>query len=234
MLPVAILAGGLATRLHPITQTIPKALVDVAGEPFINRQLAYLHSQGVRRVVLCIGFLGHMIQEVVGDGSRFGLDVSYSPDGPALLGTGGALKQALPLLGNEFFVLYGDSFLPVEMAPIETAFLKSGKSALMTVLNNSDRWDKSNVLFQNSELLEYNKHQPRPEMTYIDYGLAVLSGAVLEAYLAGIAFDLAEVYHTLSLKGKLAGYEVHERFYEIGSHKGLKETETFFLTKGTT
>lgn len=234
MLPVAILAGGLATRLHPITQTIPKALVDLAGEPFISRQLAYLRLQGVKRVVLCIGFLGEMIQNVVGDGSNFGLDVAYSPDGPKLLGTGGALRQALPLLGHDFFVLYGDSFLPVEFAPIEKAFLDSHKSALMTVLENGDRWDKSNVLFRQGQLVEYNKHQPRPEMTYIDYGLAVLSKPVLEDYPVGQAFDLAEVYHALSMEGQLAGYEVHERFYEIGSHNGLKETETFFLAKGTT
>ena len=231
-MPVAILAGGLATRLHPITQTIPKALVDVAGKPFITRQLAYLRAQGIRRVILCIGFLGELIHEVVGDGSQFGIDVAYVPDGPKLLGTGGALRQALPLLGQEFFVLYGDSFLPVEMAPIETAFRNSGKLALMTMLDNGDRWDKSNVLFQNGELVEYNKHQPRPEMTYIDYGLAVLSGSVLDGYPAGSAFDLAEVYHALSLNGQLAGYEVRERFYEIGSHSGLKETEVYFLRKG--
>lgn len=232
MLPVAILAGGLATRLRPITETIPKALVEVAGEPFICRQLAYLHAQGIRRVVLCIGYLGEMIREIVGDGSKFGLDVAYSPDGPRLLGTGGALRQALPLLEQEFFALYGDSFLPVEFAPIESAFLDSHKSALMTVLENGDRWDKSNVLFRQGELVEYNKHQPRPEMTYIDYGLAVLSKPVLENFPAGEVFDLAEVYHALSLKGQLAGYEVHERFYEIGSHDGLKETETYFLKKG--
>ena len=234
MLPVAILAGGLATRLHPITQTIPKALVDVAGVPFICRQLTYLRQQGVERVVLCIGYLGQMIQEAVGDGSSFGLDVVYSPDGPKLLGTGGALRQALPLLGQDFFVLYGDSFLPVDFAPIAQAFLDSRKSALMTVLENGDRWDKSNVLFHNGELVEYNKHQPRPEMTYIDYGLGVLTRPVLEDYSVGQVFDLAEVYQVLSLKGQLAGYEVHERFYEIGSHNGLKETETYFLTKGTT
>lgn len=232
MLPVAILAGGLATRLHPITQTIPKALIAVAGQPFISRQLKYLRLQGVHRVVLCIGYLGEMIQEVVGDGADFGLDVSYSHDGPALLGTGGALKQALSLLGHDFFVLYGDSFLPVAFAPIEKAFLDSHKPALMTVLENGDRWDKSNVLFRRGELVEYNKHQPRPEMTYIDYGLAVLSKPVLEHYPDGRAFDLAEIYHALSLKGQLAGYEVNERFYEIGSHHGLKETETYFLKKG--
>lgn len=229
MLPVAILAGGLAKRLRPITETIPKALVEVAGEPFICRQLDYLHAQKIRRVILCIGYLGEMIEAVVGDGSKFGLDVLYSPDGPMLLGTGGALKQALPLLGEQFFVLYGDSFLPVDFAPIEKVFLESKKSALMTVLENGDRWDKSNVLFHKGELVEYNKHAPRPEMAFIDYGLGILTSPVLEAYPVGQAFDLAEVYHALSLDGQLAGYEVHERFYEIGSLSGLKETEAYFL-----
>lgn len=232
MLPVAIIAGGLATRLRPITENIPKALIDVAAEPFICRQLDYLHAQGVRRVVLCIGHLGEMIRDVVGDGSKFGLDVSYSPDGPVLLGTGGALKQALPLLGEQFFVLYGDSFLPVDFAQIEQAFFDSQKAALMTVLDNSDRWDKSNVLFRDGELVEYNKHEPRPEMTFIDYGLGVLSSRILDTYPAGQAFDLAAVYHSLSLNGQLAGYQVHERFYEIGSHSGLKETESYFLNRG--
>lgn len=231
MLPVAILAGGLATRLHPITRAIPKALVDLAGRPFIAHQLTYLQAQGVRRVVLCIGFLGEMIQSLVGDGSRFGIEVAYSPDGPKLLGTGGALKQALPLLGSEFFVLYGDSFLPVAFGPIETAFRASGKPALMTVLDNANRWDKSNVLFQDGRLLKYNKHQPDPAMTYIDYGLAVVSAEVLRHYPAGQAFDLAQIYHSMSVNGQLAGYEVHERFYEIGSYSGLKETEEYLLMK---
>ena len=232
MLPVAILAGGLATRLRPITETIPKALVEVAGKPFICRQLDYLHAQGIQRVVLCIGYRGEMIQAVVGDGSNFGLDVLYSADGPTLLGTGGALKQALPLLGEQFFVLYGDSFLPVDFASVEKAFFARKKSALMTVLENRDHWDKSNVLFHAGELVEYNKHAPRPEMAFIDYGLGVLSSHVLEIYPTEQAFDLAEVYHALSVKGQLAGYQVQERFYEIGSHNGLKETETYFLKKG--
>ena len=231
MYAVAILAGGLATRLRPITETIPKALVDVAGEPFICRQLGYLQAQGFRRVVLCTGYLGEMIKEVVGDGTRFGLKVSYSNDGPVLLGTGGALKQALSLLGDQFFVLYGDSFLPVDFEPIERSFVDSKKAALMTVFKNSDRWDKSNVFFRHGELLEYNKHAPRPEMAYIDYGLSVLTSRVLETYPIGQAFDLADVYHELSLKGQLAGYLVRERFYEIGSHQGLKEAEDYFFTK---
>ena len=233
MLPVAILAGGLAKRLRPITETIPKALVEVAGEPFIFHQLEYLHHQGVQKVVLCIGYLGEMIQSVVGDGARYGLDVTYSLDGPVLLGTGGALRQALPLLGENFFVLYGDSFLPIEFAPIEQAYFDSGKTALMTVLKNGDQWDKSNVIYTDGELLEYNKKNPKPSMAYIDYGLGVISSRVLQTRAVDEVFDLAEIYHELSMQGQLAGYEVHERFYEIGSHSGLHEAEKYFSKKGT-
>ena len=231
MFPVAILAGGLATRLRPITETIPKALVDVAGKPFIVRQLSYLREQGITQVVLCIGYLGDMVREVVGSGESFGLEVSYSEDGPNLLGTGGALAKAVPLLGNEFFVLYGDSFLPVNFSVTQRTYKDSGKPALMTVLKNQNQWDKSNVLFVNSQLVEYNKRIPRAEMNYIDYGLGVVSASVLRHRPVEKSFDLADVYQELSLQGQLEGLEVHERFYEIGSHTGLKETEDYFLTK---
>ena len=234
MFTVAILAGGLATRLRPITETIPKALVDVSGQPFILRQLSYLREQGVRHVVLCVGYLGNMIEEVVGNGEQFGLSVSYSPDGPTLLGTGGALKKALPLLGQHFFVLYGDSFLPINFLQVEQAYVQSGQQALMTVLKNGDRWDKSNVLFTNGQLVEYNKRAPRPDMAHIDYGLGVVSADVLAPYPADEPFDLADVYQELSTKGQLSGLEVHERFYEIGSHVGLKEAEDYFFIKEKT
>ncbi len=231
MFPVAILAGGLATRLRPITETIPKALVDVAGKPFIARQLSYLREQGVSHVVLCIGYLGDMVREVVGSGESFGLKVSYSEDGPNLLGTGGALAKAIPLLGDDFFVLYGDSFLPVVFSAVQDAYEKSGRPALMTVLKNQNQWDKSNVLFVGGLLYEYNKRAPRAEMTYIDYGLGVVSASVLKQRPVDQPFDLADIYQDLSLQGQLVGLEVHERFYEIGSHTGLKETEDYFLTK---
>jgi NDP-sugar pyrophosphorylase family protein len=231
MLPVAILAGGLATRLRPITETIPKALVDVAGQPFVVRQLNYLYAQGVRTVVLCVGYLGDMVQALVGDGRKFGIEVRYSPDGASLLGTGGALKKAVPMLGQQFFVLYGDSFLPVDFSTVQQAYLASGRKALMTVLKNGDRWDKSNVLFRDGELVEYNKRAPRPDMAYIDYGLGVVAADVLSLYPPDHAFDLADLYQTLSLQGELFGMEVHERFYEIGSHAGLEEAVDYFLTK---
>jgi MurNAc alpha-1-phosphate uridylyltransferase len=231
LLPIAILSGGLATRLQPLTGKIPKALLRVAGKPFVAWQLEYLRTQGASRVVLCVGYLGEQIEAEVGDGSAHGLEVRYSSDGPRLLGTGGALKQALPLLGDRFFVFYGDSYLPVDFQAVERSFLESGSPALMTVLQNHDRWDKSNVLFQQGRIVEYNKRSPRPEMRHIDYGLGILSASLFSDRAADAPFDLAEVYRDLSLRGELAGFEVFERFYEIGSQAGLQETDEF-LTRG--
>ena len=233
-LPVAILAGGLATRLRPITEKIPKSLVEVAGKPFIVRQLDYLHRQKVREVVLCVGHLGDMIKAVVGDGSRFGLMVSYSMDGPAPLGTGGALRRASGLLGKASFVLYGDSYLPVDFSAVEAEFRAVNPPALMTVLYNRDRWDKSNVLFVDGKLLEYNKAAPRPDFAFIDYGLTIVTREVLESCPANEPFDLATLYHKLSLHGRLHGYQVFERFYEIGSPNGLKEAQDFFQMESET
>jgi len=231
LLPVAILMGGLATRLRPITLTIPKALVEVAGRPFAHRQLEYLRDQGVRRVVLCTGHLGGQIEASVGDGSAFGVEVAYSPDGPAPLGTGGALKAALPLLGPEFFVLYGDSFLPIDFSAVQVAYRQSGLPALMTVLENADRWDKSNAEYAAGRVTLYDKAAPTPAMRHIDYGLSVLSAPALESVAPGAAVDLAQVYNSLSLSGQLAGFVVTERFYEIGSHAGLREAEEYFSSK---
>jgi NDP-sugar pyrophosphorylase family protein len=229
MLPVAILAGGLATRLRPITEKIPKSLIEVAGQPFIFHQLEYLRKQGISSVVLCVGFLGEMIQKFVGNGSRWDMQISYSPDGPDLLGTGGALRQALPLLGDHFFILYGDSYLPINFSDIEKTYLTSGKKGLMTVLRNQNQWDKSNVEFDAGQIIEYNKVVIRPQMHYIDYGLGLLQSAALQAYPAGELFDLSIVYNYLSTKGELAGYEVFERFYEIGSYQGIVDTQAYLL-----
>ena len=233
MLSVAILAGGLATRLRPITKTIPKALVPVAGRPFVLWQLEYLRDQGVSRVVLCTGYRSTQIEQIVGDGSQFGVAVEYSDDGTTLLGTGGALGKALPLLGPEFFVLYGDSFLPVSFSTVEQAYYDSELPGLMTVYRNEGEWEASNVVFNNGQVLEYNKAKPRHAMAYIDYGLGVLSKSVVEHYCQEIVFDLAMVYAALANAGQLAGFEVFERFYEIGSPDGLAQTEDFLRSKAS-
>ena len=231
-IPVAILAGGLATRLRPITEKIPKSLVPVAGRPFLAHQLELLHARGIRHAVLCIGYLGEMIQRDFGDGSAFGVRLDYSFDGPKLLGTGGALKRALPLLGDEFFVLYGDSYLPVEYRPIAEFFRRSGKPGCMTVYHNEGRYDTSNVVYHDGEIAVYDKKNRRPEMRHIDYGLSLFKSSVFASYSADQPFDLAEVMGKLVGERQLAGYEVPERFYEMGSPAGLAELETLLKASG--
>lgn len=223
MLPVAILAGGLATRLRPITERIPKALIDINGEPFIAHQLRLLRSRGIRRVVLCLGYLGEMVGEFVGDGRAFGLAVEYSFDGPVLRGTAGAVHQALGLLGDAFFVLYGDSWLPCDYAAVESAFLDSGKTGLMTIFRNEGQWDSSNVEFTGGQILAYDKKNRTPRMQYIDYGLGVFKRQAFSGLESGSVHDLAALYQDLLARGELAALEIAERFYEIGSVAGIQE-----------
>ena len=230
-LPVAILAGGLATRLRPLTEKIPKVLLPVAGRPFLAHQLELLRAQGIRKVVLCVGFLGELVQREFGDGSAWGMNLEYSFDGPALLGTGGALKQALPKLGERFFVLYGDSYLPLPFAPVVEFFQRSGRLGLMTVYENRGQYDTSNVWFADGEIKVYDKRRRLPEMHHIDYGLSLFHAAAFAGFPDGRPLDLAEVMQGLLAQGQLAGFEIKERFYEIGSPAGLAELETLLARK---
>jgi NDP-sugar pyrophosphorylase family protein len=229
-IPVAILAGGLATRLRPITEKIPKSLVPVAGRPILAHQLEMLHAQGLRRAVLCIGFLGEMIQKEFGN-EAYGIKLEYSFDGEKLLGTGGAIKRALPKLGGEFFILYGDSYLPIQYAPVAEFFHRSGKPGLMTVYRNEGLYDTSNVVFADGEIKVYDKKVRLPEMRHIDYGLSLFKANVFASYSTDEKFDLAEVMGKLVREKQLAGYEVPERFYEMGSPTGLAELEALLQSK---
>lgn len=231
MLPVAILAGGLATRLRPRTEKLPKALLPVNQEPFIAHQLRLLANSGIERVVLCVGYLGEMIREFVGDGSRFGLAVTFSFDGPVLCGTAGAVKKALPALGPEFFVLYGDSYLPCDYRAVLAAFQASGRDALMTVFRNAGQWDASNVEYSRGRLLAYGKKAVTPRMQHIDYGLGVFRNSVFAAVACDQPHDLADLYLKLLQRGGLAGFEIRERFYEIGSVAGLQELSRYFASR---
>lgn len=230
-LPVAILAGGLATRLRPITEKIPKVLMEVGGLPFAVHQLELLRRRGLKRVIFCVGFLGKMVQSTLGDGRQWGMELTYVFDGETLLGTGGALRQALPALGKAFFVMYGDSYLPCDYASAEQSFLASGKLGLMTVFRNAGKWDHSNVLFQNGRIICYDKQNPLPAMQYIDYGLGVLKSEALSPYKPDTYLDLATVYKDLLAQNQLAGFETTQRFYEIGSLEGLKETHAYLMQK---
>ncbi len=226
-IPVAILAGGLAKRLKKNTLNKPKALIDIAGKPFISRQLSYLSNQNIKNIVICTAHLGNQIKDYVGDGSRYNLKVSYSDDGDKLLGTGGSLKKASRILGENFFILYGDSFLPINFSLVEKAYFRQKKPALMTVFKNNDHGDKSNVYFKNKCVL-YNKKNPQKNMNYIDYGLNVVKGSIFYNFPTNKMFDLSDVFEDLSNKSLLAGLEIYDRFYEIGSINGLNDTIDFF------
>jgi NDP-sugar pyrophosphorylase family protein len=223
MLPVAILAGGLATRLRPITDRIPKALVEINGEPFIAHQLRLLESKGIRRVVLCLGYRGEMVRDLVGDGREFGVAVDYAFDGPVLRGTAGAIHQALALLEEAFFVLYGDSYLTCDYAAVEETFHGAGKTGLMTVFQNEGQWDSSNVEFDGGRILAYDKRNRTPRMRYIDYGLGVFHRRAFARIAPGSVMDLTVLYQELLAKDDLAAFRVSERFYEIGSPAGIQE-----------
>lgn len=231
MLPVVILAGGLGTRMRQVGENVPKALLDINGEPFLGHQLRLLHKNGIRDAVLCIGHLAGQIEAYAGDGARFGMKIDYSYDGPALLGTGGAIRKALSKLPDAFFTLYGDSYLTCDFAAVQKTFQESGKMALMTVLKNEGRWDKSNVEFAGGKIVVYDKTLNSPAMKHIDYGLGLFKRSVFEALPENTKIDLAKIYQNLLADGELAAYEMTERFYEIGSPEGLQEFRAYLASK---
>jgi NDP-sugar pyrophosphorylase family protein len=232
MLPVIILAGGLATRLRPITEKIPKALVEVNGRPFLDYQMRLLAANGVRRAVLSVAYRGEMIEEYLGDGGRYGIEVSYSYDGPTYLGTAGAIRKALGELGDSFFTLYGDSYLTAPFGDVERTFVASGKAALMTVYRNEGLFDTSNVEFDGGEIRVYDKKNRTAAMRHIDYGLGVFRASLFAGLAEGEAADLAGVYQDALRRGELAAYEVGERFYEVGTVAGIEDTARFFAERG--
>jgi NDP-sugar pyrophosphorylase family protein len=228
MTNIAILAGGLATRLRPLTERFPKAMIDINGRPFIDYQLRMLAGQGFRDIVLCLGYQGEQVERYLGGGADRGLHLRYSYDGPTLAGTGGALRQALSLLSDPFFVTYGDAFLRADY-PAMLADFRSQKRerrpeplGLMAIFRNRGRFDKSNVRFRNGVIERYDKSAAPGEMDYIDWGVGILEHAAFSMAPDTHRFDLADLYMSLVASGQLAGHEVSERFYEIGSFEGIE------------
>jgi MurNAc alpha-1-phosphate uridylyltransferase len=228
---VVILAGGIATRLYPATKTLPKSLIEIAGQPFIHHQLILLGEKGISRVVLCIGHLGEMIEGYVGDGSRWGLEVQYSYDGNVLLGTGGAVKKALSLLPDTFFILYGDSYLDIDYSAVIERFYYDNLPVLMTIYRNQNAFDSSNILMKGGRILKYDKKSRDPAMEFIDYGLVVIQKKVFDRYPDNEPFDLSDVLSQMVDSGKVAAFEADRRFFEIGSTSGIKETEEYIMTR---
>ncbi len=228
-----ILAGGLATRLGALAAARPKSLIEIEGVPFIRRQLDLLQRNGVRRAVLAVGHLAAAIEAEVGDGARCGVTIRYSHDGPVRLGTGGAVRKALPLLGDPFFVLYGDSYLTCDYRAVARHFAGvSGAEGLMTAFRNEGRWGASNICFENGRIAKYDKADNDPAMRHIDYGLNILTHAAFADFPGDTGFDLAAVFQRLLARGRLAAFEVPERFYEIGSPEGLADLEAYLRKAG--
>jgi NDP-sugar pyrophosphorylase family protein len=225
--PVCILAGGLGTRLKDRVREVPKPLLEVAGRPFLDHQLRLLAANGATRAVLCVGYLGELIERTIGSRAH-GIEIAYSYDGPELVGTLGAIRRAQPLLGDAFLVLYGDTYLRIDYRAVSEAWLRSPYPAVMTVLHNDDRWEPSNAVFRDGRVELYRKGEPTPEMQWIDYGLGGLTAGAVAAAPAD-EHDLSGLYRVLAERGELMGSEARERFYEIGSPAALAETEAFLL-----
>ena len=227
MLPVAILAGGLATRLRPLTETIPKSMIEISGQPFVHWQMKMLAKENVQQIVFCLAYKSEMISDYVGDGSQYGIKVQYSFDGEEQLGTGGAIRKSLPLLGDKFMVLYGDSYLPIDFNSVEKAFFRAKKPALMTIFFNEGRLDASNVAFSNGKIIRYGKGQISNDLKYVDYGLSCFESSAFPSVETHDPLDLGQICSGLANQSLLAGYEVKERFYEIGSFQGIRDFEEY-------
>ena len=224
---VLILAGGRATRLYPITYEIPKSLINIAGKPFIDHQLALLIEKGVDTIFISIGHLGDLIREHISDGSGFHLNIRYIEDGDQLLGTGGAVQNALHHLPDPFMIMYGDSYLDTDYSRIIQAFIDSRKNALMTIYKNRNRLDRSNILYRDGIIVAYDKTHSTSDMEYIDYGLLVCNKHLFMHYSFTPPYDLADLLLQAVKDGNIAAYEVKRRFYEIGSERGIRETDNY-------
>ncbi len=220
----------MATRLKPVTEKIPKSLLEVGGKPFILHQIDLLKNNKISKVVICASHLGDHIKEYLDDQSIRDIGIEYSFDGDKLLGTGGAIKKTLGLLGENFFVMYGDSYLNTDFQKINEYFFSEKKSGLMTVYHNEGKYDKSNIEFENGDILKYDKKASNDNMRYIDYGLGILTPNAFNDFTDKDEFDLEQVYKNLLKKNDLLGFEVKERFYEIGSFEGMEETNRYIMS----
>jgi NDP-sugar pyrophosphorylase family protein len=230
MIEVLVLAGGLATRLRPYTNSIPKSLIDVAGRPFIYHQLDFLLGQGVKRVIFCLGYFGDMIESQIGSKYKGQVDIVYSFDGAQLLGTGGAIENSLDLISGQcFFVTYGDSYLLQPLEDVYFSFREKQCDALLTVYKNNNKWDVSNCIFDGENVSLYDKRNYSSEMQYIDYGLSLFNRKIFEACSFNAPYDLGDVFNFLSTSGRLSGFEAKSRFYEMGSVAGLLEMSDYFI-----
>lgn len=222
-----LLAGGLATRLRPVTETIPKSLIDINGKPFIDYQISLLKRKGIKKLIICTGYLGEKIESHLKNHKGTGLEIDFSYDGDELIGTGGAVQKAIKKTEGLFWVMYGDSYLDTNFEIISNYFESNRNKGLMTVFKNLDKWDSSNVEFEKGRIIKYDKIHKTKDMKYIDYGLSIFRKEAFERFIKSKKFDLTEVYKELLFENELLGFEVKERFYEVGSFSGIEEFKSY-------
>lgn len=227
---LVILAGGMATRLYPVTLTVPKSLIEINGNPFIQHQLDLIRKNGINDVVLCLGNLSKPIEDLIVEKYSFSMNIEYSYDGEKLLGTGGAILNAFDLLSDPFMVMYGDSYLDIDYIEILNYFNDFNKLGLMSVLKNQGKWDKSNIIFRDGKIIKYDKKDD-PEFEFIDYGFSILRKDAFNDFLHQKSFDLKDIFKYLIDKDQLLGFQVHKRFYEIGSFEGIEDLKNYLKSK---
>jgi NDP-sugar pyrophosphorylase family protein len=230
---MVILAGGLGTRLGKRYEKVPKSMIQILGKPFLQYQIELLKENEIKRLLLCIGHLGDQIKTYFNDGSKFGIDIQYSEEGADLLGTGGALKKAEPFLDEHFFLMWGDSYLLLDYIDIRDVYFKTGCEGLMVVYKNYNDRVKSNVIVEEDKIALYDKWNSYDDMIYIDNGLSVLNKVILDEIPSNKVFAVEKIFKKWSQEGKLAAYETEQRFYEIGSNKGLMEFKALVSRKNS-
>jgi N-acetyl-alpha-D-muramate 1-phosphate uridylyltransferase len=227
-----ILAGGLGTRLRPLTLKKPKAMVEVLGKPFLEYELLHLKRNGFEDFVLCVGYKSEQIREYFRDGTSLGVSLIYSSDGERQLGPVGALKKASRLLRDEFMVIYGDSFLMMDYPGFKADFRTSGKLAMMSVLENRNSYGRSDVVVENGLVTEYNKTKQSPQMVWINFGATMLRKGALDIVEEGSEMGEERFYNELIVRRELAAFITFKRFNEIGTLDGLGQFEKFLKENG--
>lgn len=223
---LVILCGGLATRLGLLAKKIPKSMILVDGKPFLEYQIEYAKQFGINDIVLCVGHISNYIENYFDDGHAFGVSIRYSYDGDKLLGPIGALKRASSYLDDVFFSLYGDSFVFVDYKNMYDVFFKKNKIGMMSVFQNFDKTDSSNLVVCDGRVVKYNNEKTK-DMTFIDYGVSIFRKKALDFIPKNIFFSTKDFYSKLVDLNELLAYEMKKRFYHIGNPSALKEFRSF-------
>jgi NDP-sugar pyrophosphorylase family protein len=228
---MVIICGGLGTRLGHLTKYLPKSMIQIEGKPFLEYQIENLKKQSITDIVLCVGYQSEKIEEYFGNGIRFGVNIKYSFEKEKLLGQMGAVKNAEPLLQDTFFIMYGDSYLSVDLHKVQNFFMQHDKPALMVVYKNHDKYDRSNIIIQDNMVVGYGEKQRTRDMIYIDYGTSVFRKKVLDYTPKDTPYSTEQFFSDLIKKQELMAFESQERFYHIGNPEALEEFRNYIMIK---